>query len=71
MTINYYSLRKEGDSTWCTFQLEPGKTLEYEIGFILGPIVDDNSSQKTIEVDKERLFLSGGTGYYQIDWEER
>jgi predicted small secreted protein len=71
MAINYYSLRKEGTSTWCTFQLEPGETIEYEIGFILGPIVDDNSSQKTVEVDKERLFLSGGTGYYQIDWEER
>jgi hypothetical protein len=71
MTINYYSLRKEGDSTWCTFQLEPSETIEYEIGFILGPIVNDNSSQKTIEVDKERLFLSGGDGYYQIDWEER
>jgi predicted small secreted protein len=69
--INYYSLRKEGNSTWCTFQLEPGETIEYEIGFILGPIVNDNSSQNTVEVDKERLFLSGGTGYYQIDWEER
>jgi hypothetical protein len=69
--INYYSLRKEGNSTWCTFQLEPGETIEYEIGFILGPIVNDNSSQNTVEVDKERLFLSGGTGYYQINWEER
>jgi hypothetical protein len=27
--INYYSLRKEGNSTWCTFQLEPGETIEY------------------------------------------
>jgi hypothetical protein len=69
--INYYSLRKEGDSTWCTFQLEPGETIEYEIGFILGTFVDDNSNQKTVEVDKERLFLSGGDGYYQINWEER
>jgi hypothetical protein len=71
MTINYYSLRKEGDSTWCTFQLEPGETIEYEIGFILGTVMEDNSSQKTVEVDKERLFLSGGDGYYQINWEER
>jgi hypothetical protein len=69
--INYYSLRKEGDSTWCTFQLEPGETIEYEIGFILGTFVDDNSNQKTVEVDKERLFLRGGDEYYQINWEER
>jgi hypothetical protein len=69
--INYYSLRKEGDSTWCTFQLEPGETIEYEIGFILGTVMDDNSNQKTVEVDKERLFLKGGDGYYQINWEER
>jgi hypothetical protein len=69
--INYYSLRKEGDSTWCTFQLEPGETIEYEIGFILGTFVDDNSNQKTVEVDKERLFLKGGDEYYQINWEER
>jgi hypothetical protein len=71
MTINYYSLRKEGDSTWCTFQLEPGETIEYEIGFILGTVMEDNSSHKTVEVDKERLFLSGGDGYFQINWEER
>jgi predicted small secreted protein len=69
--INYYSLCKEGDSTWCTFQLEPGETIEYEIGFILGTVMEDNSSQKTVEVDKERLFLSGGDGYYKINWEER
>jgi hypothetical protein len=73
MTINYYSLRQEGDNTWSTFELEPGETIEYEIGFILGTVVDDNLGKKIFEVDKERLFLCGGGNdeYYQINWEKR
>jgi hypothetical protein len=72
MTINYYSLRQEGDNTWSTFELEPGETIEYEIGFILGTVVSDDSNGKTFAVDKEMLFLNGsGDEYCQIDWEER
>jgi hypothetical protein len=72
MTINYYSLRQEGDHTWSTFELKPGETIEYEIGFILGTVVSDDSSGKTLAVDKELLFLSGNDDEYcQIDWEER
>lgn len=72
LTISYYSLRQDDDSVWCTFQLKPGESIEYEIGFILGPIVYDSSSQESFDVNSERLFLSGGeAGYYQISWEER
>jgi hypothetical protein len=68
--ISYYSLRQEDNSVWCTFRLEPGESIEYEIGFILGPVLA--SSQDAFAVTADRLFLCGGdNSTYQIDWEER
>ncbi|MGN1191339.1 MAG: hypothetical protein ACI4S0_01595 [Dorea sp.] len=68
-TINYFSLRNEDESKWCTFEVKPGELIEYEIGFILGPVVVDNTNQKIYEVDSENMFLSSGPDqYYRIDW---
>lgn len=69
-TISYYSLRNEDESIWSTYELQPGETIEYEIGFILGPVVVDDSG-KTFEVSGERLFLSGEDGYHRISWDVR
>jgi hypothetical protein len=69
-TISYYSLRQEDNDLWCTFQLEPGESIEYEIGFILGPVLA--SGQDAFAVTSDQLFLCGGdNSTYQISWEER
>lgn len=68
-SISYFSLRNEDESKWCTFEVKPGESIEYEIGFILGPVVVDSASGKTYEVEKENMFLSSGPDkYYRIDW---
>lgn len=69
---DYYSLRKEGDDTWSTYELPPGESITYELGFLLGDMIDD---VKISDGDK-KIYLGNTTGsqkgkYYRIEWGER
>ena len=70
--VEYYSLRKDGDHEWATYELKPGESITYNVGFILG----DNLDGKELVMKKGKLYLSNTGGsedgeYYNIDWSER
>lgn len=71
-TVDYYSLRKKGDHTWSTYELHPGESITYELGFLLGNMIEDVK----ITGDDEQIYLGNTTGsqdgkYYQIEWSEK
>lgn len=70
--VEYYSLRKDGDYEWATYELKPGESITYDVGFVLGDYLDE----KELDMKKGKLYLSNTGGsedgeYYNIDWSER
>lgn len=71
-TVDYYSLRRDGDHTWSTYELHPGESITYELAFVVGDIIDGVDLQG----EDEQFYLGNTTGstngkYYRIDWSER
>ena len=56
--VEYYSLRKDGDHEWATYELKPGESITYNVGFILG----DNLDGKELDMKKGKLYLSNTGG---------
>ena len=75
--VDYYSEKKADDIGWSSYDLEPGESAEYKVGFFIGEYVEDNKNMKYIKVDDlDRLMLSNMTGdpqgqFYQVNWEIR
>lgn len=70
--VEYYSLRKDGDHEWSTYELKPGESITYDVGFILG----ENLDGKELDMKKGALYLANTGGsedgeYYKIDWSEK
>lgn len=70
--VDYYSLRKEGDQEWSTYELKPGESITYDLGFVLGDMLDGQE----LDMKKGKLYLGDTNGsedgkYYNIDWSEK
>lgn len=70
--VDYYSLKKDGDQEWSTYELKPGESITYEVGFLVGDMIEEQK----IDMEAGGLYLGNTSGdkngeYYWIDWEER
>lgn len=75
LPVAYYSLRQEGEFTWSTYELSPGESLTYDVGFVVGDSLPGMDGEM-IPIDIENLYLGSASGsvggtYYKVDWEER
>lgn len=75
--IDYYSLRKDGDHTWSTYEVKPGESIEYEVGFVVGNAIYSDSGKLTVDDDTDHFYLSNRSGdsedeeYYQVKWRKQ
>ena len=74
--VNYYSNRQEGDHTWSTFELNPGETTEYDIGYIAGSVYRDNGVNYYLDectplISSSMGGLEQSAVQYQIKWKDK
>lgn len=73
--IDYYSRRPQDDGFWSSFELEPGETVEYDIGYIVGDVYREGGV--TYRLDECTPCISCSMGgleqsapQYRVAWEE-
>lgn len=76
--VDYYSEKNDDDDIeWSTYNLKPGESITYKVGFIIGEYVQNQKTMQYIKVDDTKeLMLSNMSGdpngqFYQINWESR
>lgn len=67
-SIHYYSLKKKGENTWSTFEVEPGQTKEFEVGFLVGKELFSDKGDKR-RVQPSNVYITGDSRTYnKIKW---
>lgn len=75
--VEYYSDLKTNGPGWSTYNLEPGKSISYKVGFLIGNYVENMESGEYINADDVDGFVLSDTSgtsdghYYRIKWEKR
>lgn len=72
--IDYYSLKQDDDHLWSTYELKPGESLTYEVGFIVGDSYLDENSGQLVPFYIEKVCLGGSAvkedTVYKVEWRE-
>ncbi len=53
--IAYYSLISEGEHTWSTYELKPGETISYEVGYFVGNAIKQSARSDTRDLIKNPI----------------
>ena len=72
--IDYYSLKQDNEHLWDTYELKPGESLTYEVGFIVGDSYLEEDSGQLVPFDIEKVCLGGSAvkedTVYKVEWRE-
>ncbi len=53
--ISYYSLKSDGNHTWSTYELKPGETITYEVGYFVGNVIKQSARSDTRDLIKNPI----------------